>query len=94
MKVNEVSKQTVKKEVIIDHNLDDQNTTYFIVKSQPDKLGRQQFTVYWWGYSPSMDKDIWRAQVFYANLVEHVKHSKENLGKKVIIRYKEGIDRT
>lgn len=41
----------------------------------PDKDGREQFTIHWWGYNPSLGIDSWRAQVFYAVLANHVKET-------------------
>lgn len=51
------------------------------IHTTPDKENNQSFTIYWFGYNPSTDRDEPRAQEFHARVLEHIA-----LGDKVIDR--------
>jgi hypothetical protein len=53
------------------------------VTSKPDREGKQSFTIYWWGFNPSLNKDSVRAQGFHAVLIKTLA-----LGDRVIDRTK------
>jgi hypothetical protein len=40
-------------------------------ETRPDSLGRVRFTLLWWGYNPSLNRDSIRAQCFFAKPEDH-----------------------
>ncbi len=76
-----MKKRKVGKEDI-DPRICDHEVSYVEVLSQPDKIGRQEFFLYWWGYNPWLDEYGWRGQIFNADLNYHIKKM-ESEGKKI-----------
>jgi hypothetical protein len=76
-----MKKRKTEKEAI-DPRICDHEVIYVEVLSQPDKTGRQEYLLYWWGYHPSTDEYGWRGQIFYGNLNERIGEM-ENYGEKI-----------
>lgn len=46
---------------------------YYETHSEPDDLGRQEFTLYWWSrIGNTLTKHGWKGQVFFAVLQNHL----------------------